>query len=265
MIQCSLGDIEQLKIMRALSGYTFTEVSLPLDAYADTDTFTVTTDIEREFKITSSEVYPAEESQMILKATAILKDHVPFMEFKPASYNDATVSSILNGLGIKGGTQDKVSFINLFLTSGQLAILLANSTAKTAFVDFETRQALYYEDLYKEKAIESAAKFRRVHSLVPQAGFYLYGGSNEGLLPEGASYIAPFGQDLNLPSPVLKHFAENYNTLAKLFSCMQSFVWEKDLPLGSTILSPLTLTKCVICAVEEVWTVESHTNIYYAI
>ena len=265
MIQCSLGEIEQLKVMRALSRCTFVEVSLPLDSYVESETFTVTTDKEYEFAVTSSEVYPASGSQVIFKATAVLKDQMEFLQLKPASFDEATAETILGSVGIAGGSKEKISLVNLTLTQGQLAILAANATAKTAFVDFEDRRAKYYEDLYKEKAIEVPVKFRRIVSKVPQAGMYLYGGANEGVVPDGVTAMVPFGEDLNLPASVLKHFVENYNELASLFGKLQSFVWEKDLDLGTAVLSPLTKSKLIVCAREEIWTVQGHTSIYYAV
>lgn len=265
MIQCSLGDVEHLKILRALSRCTFVELSLPLDSYADTETFTITTDKEYEFQITGSEVFPEVGSQVLLKATAIMKDQMGFLQLKPTSFDEATGETILGSVGISGGPKDKLSLVNLTLTQGQLAILVANATAKMAFVDFESRQVKYYEDLYKEKAIEAPVKFRRIVSRVPQVGAYLYGGTNEGIVPDGVTAMVPFGEDLNLPSAVLRHFVENYNNIAALFSGLQSFVWEKDLPLGATVISPLTKSKVVVCAREEVWTVQGHTSVYYAV
>lgn len=265
MIQCSLGEVEQLKVMRALSGCTFVETSLPLDSYDDATTFTVTTDKEYEFLLTGSEVYPAAGSQVILKATAVLKDQEEFLQLKPVSFDEATGEKVLGSIGISGGSKEKITLVNLSLTQGQLAILVANATAKTAFVDFEARQVKYYEDLYKEKAVEVPVKFRRIVSRVPQAGAYIYGKSNEGIIPGNATVMIPFGEDLNLPSSVLKHFVENYNSLANLFAGLQSFVWEKDLELGATVLSPLTKSKLVVCAREEVWTAQGHTSIYYAV
>ena len=266
MIQCSLGDIEQLKIMRALSGYTFAEVSLPLDNYVDAETFTITTDREYEFRVTSSEVYPAAGGQVIFKATAVLKDQEQFLQLKPSSFGDeATAETILSSVGIAGGSKDRLPLINLILTQGQLAILVANATSKTAFVDFEARQVKYYEDLYKEKAQEVPVKFRRIVSRVPQAGAYIYGGVNEGIIPEDATVMLPFGEDLNMPAAVMKFLMQNYNSLAALFAELQSFVWEKDLELGMAVLSPLTKSKAIVCAREEVWTVQGHTSIYYAV
>lgn len=265
MIGCSLGEIEQLKVMRALSGYTFAEISLPLEEYNDATVFTLTAGTEREYLITSSEVYPAAGGQVILKATAILKGQEKYMQVKPASYDDATADSILSSIGLKGGPKGKLTFVNLSLTQGQLAILVANSAAKTAFVDFEEESVKYYEDLYKEKAREVNAKFRRIISRVPQAGAYLYGSTNGGIVPEGATVMVPFGEDLNLPASVMGHFVENYNGLAKLFAGLQSFVWDEDLPLGTCVLSPLTHSKAIVCAAEQMWTTQGHTTVYYAI
>lgn len=252
--------------MRALSGYTFAEVSLPLDNYTDAETFTITAGREYEFKVTSSEVYPAAGSQVIFKATAVLKDQEQFLQLKPSSFGDeATAEIILGSVGISGGSKDKLPLINLILTQGQLAILVANATSRPAFVDFEARQVKYYEDLYKEKAQEVPVKFRRIVSKVPQAGAYIYGGVNEGVIPEGVTAMLPFDEDLNLPASVMKLFVQNYNSLASLFAGLQSFVWEKDLELGTAVLSPLTKSKAIVCAREEVWTTQGHTSIYYAV
>lgn len=265
MIGCSLGDLEQLKVMHSLSGYTFVEIALPLEAYEESDSFAVTTDKEREFVITSSEAYPAAGGQMVLKATGLLKDHEKYLQIVPKSFEGATPEQVLNSIAIKGGSKEKVSFVNLALTQGQLAILMANMSAKAAFVDFEKASVAYYSDLYKEKAQEAPVKFRRVRSRVPQAGAYLYGDSNEGVIPEDAMSAIAFDQCVNIPAMSMKHVVENYNELARIFEGMQSFVWDQDLELGACVLSPLLKSKCVVCAREEIWTTRGHTNIYYAV
>lgn len=266
MIKCSIGEAERLKITKALSGYTFVEVSLPLDTYVDAPSFTITTETEQEFVVTGSEVYPAfDNTQVVLKATAIRKDMEPFLQIKPVSFDEASAEKILGSVGIKGGSKEKYTFVNLSLTQGQLAILVANGTPRTAFVDFENRKVLYYEELYKEKAQEVNAKFRRIVTRVPITGAYLYDKANEGVVPDGAQTMAQLGESLNLGNYTMKRFLDNYNNLCNLFAGLQTFVWDQDLPLGSCVLSPLTMTKCIVCAMEQVWTMEGHTTIYYAI
>lgn len=266
MIKCSLGEVERLKITKALSGYTFAEVALPLDAYADAPTFTIVTETEQEFTITGSEVYPAfDNTQVVLKASAIRKDMEPFTQVWPCSFEEASAEKILNAVGIKGGSKEKYSFASLALTRGQLAILIANGTPRIAFIDFEQRKVLYYDELYKAKAQEVPVKFRRIVSKAPTAGAYLYGNANEGLIPDGAQAMASFGETVGLDGYTMKRFLENYNNLCSLFAGLQTFVWDRDLPLGACVLSPLTMTKCIVCAIEQVWTMEGHTTIYYAV
>lgn len=266
MIECSLGDIKQARVLRSLSGYTTVELALPLDNFVDSETFELTTDKKREYKIIQSEVYPTTEAtQVMFKVTGLLKSQEKYFQLKPQSFEDATAESILTGIGIKGGSQDKLTFVNLTLTQGQLAILAANSTAKTALVDFEAGEVKYYEDLYKAKAKQVEQKFQRIVQRVPQVGVYLYEEINEGVIPEGITSVTQFGDQLNLPTAVTKHFVENYNSLAKLFSSMQLFSSAETLSMGSCVLSPLTFSKGVICAIEETWYENLHTSLYYVI
>ena len=51
-----------------------------------------------------------------------------------------------------------------------------------------------------------------------------------------------------------------------MFSDMQIFTWPAELPVGSTVLSPLTYDKKVIVAVEEQWDVNDNVvAAYYCI
>ena len=59
------------------------------------------------------------------------------MQSSPMSVESAEAAEILKGLGIADGPKIPITFLNLFLNNGQLAILLANMSPKFAFVDLE--------------------------------------------------------------------------------------------------------------------------------
>lgn len=262
MIKCSLGEIERFQRVRSLSGYTFAEVALPLESYSSAPTFTLTSDHEETYRIVASEVFPTKDSTPIFKATAILEDQAQFLKMLPVSFDDTEASKALSQLGIKNGPEARVTLVSLALTQGELAILLANAGAHPAFVDFEARAVLYYSELYKEKARQVPVKFKQVTSRVPYMGGYVYGEGNEGYVPDLVQAMMPFGE----ASPIIRQALENYNQLCGLFSTYQVFPWDDDrLPLGTAILSTLTKSKCIVCAVDETWTQSGHTAIYYAI
>lgn len=251
-IECSLGRIDGAVIRRSLSGYTFVELAVPMDTYNDSPKFTLTLDNRKvEYKIVGSEVYTQPGEKTIVKVSGIRSDMERWLEVCPLSIDSAEAGEILNGMNIKDGPNIPVTLLNLFQTKGQLAITLANMSAKTAFVDFEKGAVRYYSELYKQKAIRITNPFRRIYSRVPMAGYVGWDNLVSGSFPDDAQVILPFGHYNNVDENAMGNLANNCNEVAKLFSDMQIFHWSQPLALGTPVLSPLTMDKKVVVAVEE--------------
>ena len=265
MIDSSYGRLKRAVVRRSLSGLSTAEIALPLDNFSDSSSFTLTTDQEREYTVIGSELVPSETTQVLFRAVGLLKSQEKYLQLRPQSFNEATAASILNEIGFSGGTQEKLSFVNLALTQAQLATLVANSSSKSALLDFEAGEVLYYEDLYKKKARQVEVRFQRIVQRVPQLGVYFYNSGNEAVIPKDPTLVSALGDQLNVAAPVMKRVVHNYNNLARLFSQMQAFVTAEDIELGATVLSPLTFTKGVVCAMEQVWIDDTHTTTYYAV
>lgn len=266
MIDCSLGRIDGVIIRKALSGYTFVEFDIPVDSYNDSPKFTLSTDGPTiEYKIVGSEVFMKPGAQTLVKISAIKADQEKWMTTNPASYEDIDVQDVLKGLNIENGPNFKTSLVNLFLNDGQFAIMLANMSAKTAFVDFNKQEVLYYSDLYKQKATIVKAPFRRLYGRPSLAGYLGWEESAVGSYPGDTQEILPFGQFNNLDRLTLDNLVNNCNEINKMCSDLQMFVSPEPFELGTIVLSQLTLDKRMIVAVEEQWDNQTPINTYYTI
>lgn len=267
MLQCSLGRIDGIIVRRALSGYTFVETIVPVDTYTDTPTFTAAINgVSAEYKITGSEVFMNPGEKTTVKITALRADMEKWMDIAPVSYDSVETATALNGLGVSGGSKIPVTLLNLFLNKGQLALVLANLSAKMAFVDFENGRVLYYSELYKQKPMQLAASFRRIYGRAPIAGFVGWGSDVNGMFPYDTQSVLPFGQFNNVDRTTMENLLNNCNGISKLFSDMQIFSWPSELPLGATVLSPLTSDKKVIVAIEQQWDMADNISaVYYCV
>lgn len=254
MLECSIGKIEGAVIRRALSGYTFIELNVPVDSYSDTPTFTVAVDgVSTKYKQVGGEVYMHPGEKTVVRVSGILESQYKWLETNPISVESMDVSEILKGLGIANGPKSIITFLNLFLNKGQLAIFLANTTAKQAFVDFEKESVVYYTDMYKQKPTQYQVPFRRMIGRPPIAGYVGWDSLVTSSYPDDSQAILPFGQYTNMDSSVMANVVANCNAIAQLFSDMQMFTFSESLGLGSAVLSPLTYDKKVLVATEEQW------------
>lgn len=254
MLECSIGKIENAVVRRALSGYTFIELNVPVDSYSDTPTFTVAVDgVTETYRQVGGEVYMHPGEKTVVHVSGILDKQYKWLEANPMSVESMDTADILKGLGLTNGPKMSITFINLFLNNGQLAIFLANTSAKQAFVDFEKESVVYYSELYKQKPIQCHVPFRRMIGRPPIAGYVGWDSTVSGSYPDDSQVILPFGQYTNMDSSVMANVAANCNSIAELFSDMQIFTFSESIALGSTVLSPLTYDKKVIVATEEQW------------
>lgn len=266
MIECSLGRIDGAIIRKALSGFTFVEFDIPVDSYNDSPKFTLSTDGSTiEYKIVGSEVFMRPGEQTLVKISAIKADQEKWLTTNPASYEETDIQNILKGLNIEDGPNLQVSLLNLFLNDGQFAIMLANMTPKTAFVDFEKQKVVYYSELYKQKARIVKVPFRRLYGRSSLTGYIGWEESNIGAYQDDMQNIIPFGQFNNIDRTTLDNLVNNCNEINKMCSDIQMFVLPEPLELGSTVLSQLTLDKRVVVAVEEQWDSQTSVNTYYTI
>ncbi len=267
MIACDLGNIDEVIIRRALSGYTFAEFAVPMATYSDAPKFTLTVeDVKQEYKVAGSEVYMHVGEKTQVKISALLGSHEKWLQTSPMSVESAEAAEILKGLGVDNGPKIPTTFLNLFLNNGQLAILLANMSPKFAFVDFEKETVVYYSELYKQKAVQVQVPFRRLYGRAPIAGFIGWEELVTGSYPDDAQVVLPFGQFTNIDQVVMENVVNNCNEIAKLFSDMQIFTYSQVLEIGSTVVSSLTYDKKVIVASEEHYDKNSNLSaVYYCV
>lgn len=267
MLTCTLGKIDSVIIRKAFSAYTFAEFTVPMESYSDSPTFSLTVDnITTDYKIVGSEVYMKPGDKTVVRVNAIPSSQEKWMEVFPFSVDSAEASDILKSLGISGGPNIPITLLNLFLNRGQASIVLANLSPKTAFVDFSEEKVVYYSDLYKKKAMQLSASFRRLYSRVPLAGYIGWDSIVTGSFPDDAQYIAPLGHFDNIDETTMQNLLNNCNEIARLFSDMQVFTQSTDIPLGTTVLSSLTYDKKVVVAAEEQWDINDNMiTAYYCI
>jgi len=254
MLECSLGKIDGVVRHKALSAYTFVEFTVPVETYSDAPVFSMTIDnVTDDYEVLASEVYMRPGDKTVVKITAIRSGQRSWFDTYPVSVDSAEAATILNSLGISNGPQVPVTLLNLFLTRGQLAIVLANMSPKTAFVDFSENKVLYYSDMYKQKPTQVQVAFRRIYSHAPIAGYVGWEQLVTGVFPKDTQVVLPFGQFGNVDQVTMENLMNNCNDISKLFSDMQIVTLPYELPLGSTVLSALTHDKKVIVAIEEQW------------
>lgn len=267
MLECSLGKIEGAVIRKALSGYTFAELQVPMDNYSDSPKFTLTVDsVKTEYKTVGSEVYMHPGEKVQVKVSAIKADQDKWLEPNPLSVESMEASEILKGLGIENGPKIPITLLNLFLNKGQLAVVLSNMSPKSAFVDFESGRVAYYSELYKQKPTQVQVPFRRMYGRAPIAGYIGWESLVSGVFPDDTQVVLPYGQFTNIDQSTMENLMNNCNEISKMFSDMQIFTWAAELPVGGTVLSPLTYDKKVIVAAEEQWDVNDNVvAAYYCI
>lgn len=268
MLTCSLTNspVPSAKITRSLSGFTFLETVVPIDAYVDAQTLSLSTDDgSATYQIAGCDAFTQPDSTLALKICAVLESQVKYMKVHPLSYENAKISDALHLLGISGGTDEQITLLNLFLSDGQLAIFLANTGSSPMFVDFENATILKYADLYKAKPATTSSAFRKIVSRPALAGAYYYDSSNIGMLPDGLQAVVGIDGLYNTDEIVMKRVVDNYNELCRSYSQLQMFVTPDKHALGSTIVSGLTHTKHVIVGVEESWTGRACLRTYYCI
>lgn len=267
MLECDLGKIDEVIVRRALSGYTFAEFAVPMATYSDSPKFALTVDdVKQEYKMVGSEVYMHVGEKTQVKVSALLSSQEKWLNTHPMSVESAETAEILKGLGLKNGPKIPITLLNLFLNDGQLAILLSNMSPKTAFVDFEKGEVVYYSDLYKQKPVVVNVPFRRLYGRPPIAGYIGWENLVMGSYPDDAQVILPFGQFTNIDQSSMENVVNNCNEIAKMFGDMQVFTYSQKLELGSAVMSQLTYDKKVVVASEEHYDVNSNlASIYYCV
>lgn len=252
MLSCDLGNIDEVIVRKALSGYTFIEFNVPMDSYSDSPKFSLAVgEVKSEYKMVGSEVFMNAGQKTQVKISAMLESQSKWLATKPMSVESAEIAEILKGLGLENGPKLPTTLLNLFLNNGQLAILLSNMSPKTAFVDFEQQKVVYYSELYKQKPVVVKVPFRRLYGRSPLAGYIGWESLVTGAYPDDAQVVLPFGQFTNLDQTAMENVVNNCNEISKLFNDMQVFTYSQDLELGSTVMSQLTYDKKVIVAAEK--------------
>lgn len=264
MLECSLGKIDSAVVRKMLSGFQFCELAVPMDSYSDAPTFTLTLDgVKTEYKMVGSEVYMHPGEKTAVKVSAIRSDMEKWLEANPLSVDSAEAADILKGLGIENGPKIPITLLNLFLNKGQLAIVLANMSPKSALIDFDSKKVVYYSDIYKQKPIQVPVPFRRIIARPPIAGYIGWSELVSGVFPDDTQAVMSFGQFTNIDQTTMENVLNNCNEIAKMFSDMQIFTWNTEVALGATVVSGLTYDKKVVVAVEEHWDVNDNLMAVY--
>lgn len=267
MLECSLGKITSAIVRKSLSGFTFVELNIPMASYSDSPKFELTIDdLKSKYKTAGTEVHMQEDGRAVLKITGILESQSEWMDTKPMSVDSADTSDLLKAMGISNGPHVSTTFLNLFLTYGQLAIVLANMSPKTAFIDFEDKAVKYYSELYKQKPLQVSGIFSRMYYRAPIAGFIGWENYTTGYYPKDSQHILSFGQFTNVDQTAMENLIKNCNEISKIFSDMQSFTASHNIDLGTTVVSNLTYDKKIVVAAEEHYDVNSQvTAVYYCV
>lgn len=267
MLTCSIGKVTSAIVRKALSGFTFVEFNIPMDSYTDAPKFELTIDnLKQEYVTTGCEVHMQADGKAVAHIVGMLEGQSKWMDFKPLSVESADTSDLLKGMGLKDGPKVKVSFVNLMLSKGQLAIALANMSSKMAFLDFENSRVVYYTDLYKQKPLKVQGIFSRTYSRPPVAGYMGWDSNVNGKYPKDAQTILPFGNYTTVNTSVMEALATNCNEISNIFSDMQCFTATHTCDLGITVMSNLTYDKKVIVAAEEHYDMNDQvTALYYCV
>jgi len=267
MLECSLGNIDEVIVRKALSAYTFVEMLVPMASYSDAPKFNITIDnVKKEYKMVGSEVYMNVGEKTQVKISAMLDSQVKWLNSQPSSVESAEVAEILKGLGLDNGPKIPITLLNLFLNNGQLAILLSNMSPKTAFIDFENNKVLYFSELYKQKPTVINVPFRRIYGRSPIAGYIGWENLVTGSYPDDAQVILPFGQFTNIDQSTMENVVNNCNEISRLLTDIQVFTYTQELELGSTVMSQLSYDKKVVVAAEMHYDKNSNLHaVYYCV
>lgn len=267
MLTCSIGKVTSVILRKSLSGLTFVEFNVPMDSYADTPTFDLTIDsLKTAYTVTGCDVRMQDDGKVIAHITGMPKSQMKWLSIHPTSVESMEVAKMLKSMGIDNGPRITTSLVNLFMTDGQLAIVLANMSPQMAFVNFGENRVEYYSELYKTKPLQVKCIFHRLVTRTPMAGYIGWDTSVGGNYPEDAQTILPFGQYTNMDSTALSNLVNNCNSLSGIFSDMQSFTAMHTFELGNTVVSNLTYDKKVIVGAEEHYDVnDCVTAIYYCV
>lgn len=267
MLSCSIGKISSVILRKSLSGYTFVEFNVPLETYTDSPTFDLTIDdTPIKYSMAGCDVHMQEGGKAVLHITGIPESQKKWMDLKPLSVESMEVADFLNAMKLKNGPRISTSFVNLFLTYGQLAIVLANMSPRTAFINFEKGTVEYYADMYKKKPLKVNGVFSRLYTRAPLAGFVGWENYTTGYYPSDAQTVLSFGQFTNVDQSIMENLVKNCNEISSIFSDMQSFTATHTCELGDTVVSNLTYDKKIIVGAEEHYDLnDCVTAIYYCV
>lgn len=187
------------------------------------------------------------------------------MDHYPISVYNGTLTDQLKILGLSSDLDYKVSFTLLDKTKGQVAIALANMGKSVHFVDFNTKQVLKYATLYKAEPIVVNSVFKVLKSRTQLVGSIGWSDVINMDVPGQITGLVSYGLPTNLSQLNVNYLIANLNELTTLYSELQVFVTSTEIPLGSTIVSPMSNDKRVVVAVTEFWNTTGCSRQYYCV
>lgn len=265
MIRCSLGTTLVARVVRALSGYTYCKVSVPVTAYSGEAKFAISVagGPEMEYTICSTEYYSIRGDEPQLQVLGMLSSQTDWALPCPVSYDGAMVKDALKSLGISGGTDMPVSFMTISLNRAQLAVVLANMGPEPSFVDFERNVALRYSELARKKPINTGISFHLAKGAPVNVAFLSTDTANYAEFPDQFQSVLPFGQAVNLDRQVMANLASNFNELSGMVQDLQSFTSPSEYSLGDTVMSSVTYDRKVIVAAQSDYYENASVHTYY--
>lgn len=250
MITCSLGRVTDVHIRKSLSELTSVELVVPMDGYSDSPKFTVTVDgMTYEFITMASDILMPSVDDVVVHITGVLASQAEWTKVKPMSVESAEISNVLKSFGIDNGPKNNITFFNLTHTVGQLSVALANMSPKTAFVDFEKKSVVYYDDMLRESPATVPSTFRKKYTRTPSVGFMGWDSTNT--IYGNPAMASKLGQFTNVDQTLMQNLVDNCNTLSELMSDIQMFTTMSPLGLGATVVSNMDTTKRLIVAADE--------------
>lgn len=268
MISCSIGKINSAIIHKSLSGYTHVDLVVPLYSYSDYPKFDITIDsVKTEYTTVSSEVYMQANGGPVMRVSGILSSQVKWVGLHPTSFENSKVSDILGKMGIENGPNVQTSMLNLFLTDGQLAVVLANMSTNTAFINFDSNRVEYYSDLYKQKPLKITDAFRQVYVQPVGLGSICWDDTaNYGNYTTISRTAIPIGRLDNINRIGMDNIVNNFNNITRILSTQQFVTTSYPLDIGQVVVSNLTYDKKVIVACEEHYDSNDELSaIYYCV
>ena len=185
---------------------------------------------------------------------------------RPMSFEDTELKDILAFYGFACGDKFNAStnFINVVHPDYVCVAALANMGNTFGLVDYENHKVVHRNDLIQADPVQPYAGFRMTMQNTPSLGVM-------SSVPT-MNLDAPLNADLYLPGiptnqsvTLYENLSRNYSELSGLMARTQHCSPPEDYDLGTCMLSPLTMSRCIVVARSLTYTVSGCTRNYWCI